>query len=193
MYAKIVNGIVIDCPYSIFKLKRDNPNVSFPRVITKKITAKFDVINVIEITPSINKYQVLVKSYIPEIIDGKWTVTHTVSEMDINKAKTIAYEKLKDLRNKAINAPINNVQVEKYEDRENVNGAIEYFTDISQGTGFITWTMNDNTEQNVTLNNLTTLKRNYVLRKATIFKTYQKKKALVETSITVAEILAIFA
>jgi len=41
MYIKITNGIPEN--YSIGKLRRDNPNVSFPKSISNEILAKYDI------------------------------------------------------------------------------------------------------------------------------------------------------
>lgn len=42
LYAKIVNGEIVAYPYGFDELRRDNPNVSFPRVVNTRIMRRFN-------------------------------------------------------------------------------------------------------------------------------------------------------
>ena len=72
-----------------------------------------------------------------------------------------------------------------------MQGSIEYFEILSQGNGRITWTMNDNREQDLTVEDLKDALDAYVIRKAQIFVEYQTKKQLIENAETAEEIEAI--
>ena len=74
---------------------------------------------------------------------------------------------------------------------ENIQGSIEYFDILSQDKGTITWTMKDNTEQDLSLEVLKGVLDIYVIRKAQLFAEYQTKKQLIENAATVEEIEAI--
>jgi hypothetical protein len=43
MYAKIINNVVTHFPYSMADLYRDNPNTSFPTILTTDTLLEFDV------------------------------------------------------------------------------------------------------------------------------------------------------
>lgn len=103
-------------------------------------------------------------------------------------AKQLKLSELKEGRTKLIGAPLNNFDVDSVSDRENINGAIDYFTTLSQGTGVVKWTMADNTEANVTLAELQAVKDGYVLRKGQLFAQYQQLKQAVESATTIEEL-----
>jgi hypothetical protein len=92
------------------------------------------------------------------------------------ESRDIAINVLKSQRDATINAPLNGFDVSRPEDRENIQGAIDYFDLLSQGQGSMTWTMADNTEKQVTLADLQAAKDGYVLRKAQAFATFQAAK-----------------
>tara|TARA_R110001606_G_scaffold39017_2_gene108317 strand:+ start:3743 stop:4237 length:495 start_codon:yes stop_codon:yes gene_type:complete len=46
MYAKINGGTVVKFPYSVGQLRKDNPNVSFPKNITQGIMQKYGMVSV---------------------------------------------------------------------------------------------------------------------------------------------------
>ena len=77
------------------------------------------------------------------------------------------------------------------QDRENIQGSIEYFDILSQGKGTITWTMDDNTEQDLSMEDLKGALDAYVIRKAQSFLEYQTKKQLIGNATTAEEIEAI--
>lgn len=49
MFVKITNGTVDKYPYSAGKLRRDNPNISFPKQISEEIMASYGVYPVAQI------------------------------------------------------------------------------------------------------------------------------------------------
>lgn len=97
MYVKVENNIVSEYPYSPDKLKRDNPNTSFPKAMTDELLNSYGVYIVsAEQMPDYDYItQKVVTSETPELVDGSWTLTRTVvsrtdeevSEIDAQFAK----------------------------------------------------------------------------------------------------------
>jgi hypothetical protein len=73
MYAKIVSGGVVQFPYSIGDLTRENPQTSFPDAIGQDVLAAFDVYPVAATTaPAIDSKT---HRYVTSVaqVDGVWT------------------------------------------------------------------------------------------------------------------------
>ena len=166
------------------------PNIVFPKILTDEIIEEYGYINVkvIEATPTI--YSTVTNGEI-KIIDGIPTITQSLIYKPIYECKEIALNTIKTQREESIVEPINNIQVSTLQDRENIQGSIEYFEILSQGKGTITWTMNDNTEQDLSLKDLKGALDAYIIRKAQSFVAYQTKKQLIENAETAEEIEAI--
>lgn len=166
------------------------PNISFPKILTDKIMEEYGFVKVVinEVVP--NQYGNIVNGEI-EVIDDIPTIQQSLVYKSLDECKEIAREKAKAIREETIIAPINNVQVTTLQDRENLQGSIEYFEMLSQGKGVITWTMADNTEQELTLEELQGVSNTYVVRKAQAFAEYQAKKQAIENCIAVEELEAL--
>ena len=94
IYAKIKSGSVEKYPYTIFDLKQDNSNVSFPKTLDDSILNAFGAYEVkTGDKPTYNKQtQTIVKKDIPELVDGVWTLKwetkeRTQDEIDIIKSE----------------------------------------------------------------------------------------------------------
>lgn len=75
MFVKVTNGQA-QANYTIGDLRKDNPNVSFPRNITDETLARFNVYRVNEIAaPDYNPRTHRLVTQAPTLIDGVWTVT----------------------------------------------------------------------------------------------------------------------
>ena len=166
------------------------PNTIFPKILTDEIMEEYGYKKVIlnQVTPT----------PLTEVIDGKIevikgvpTINQSLVYKPIYECKEIALSSIKTKREESICEPINNIQVSTLQDRENIEGSIEYFEILSQGNGRITWTMNDNREQDLTVEDLKDALDAYVIRKAQIFVEYQTKKQLIENAETAEEIEAI--
>jgi len=46
MFVKATNGAIVQYPYSVGALRRDNPNTSFPRTIPDEVLAEYGVYEV---------------------------------------------------------------------------------------------------------------------------------------------------
>ena len=82
MYVKITSGNVDQYPYTIGQLRRDNPNVSFPKQISDSLLQSYDVHEVsIDDLPSYNeKTHSVEQNAAPTLVDGSWVLGWTVSE-----------------------------------------------------------------------------------------------------------------
>lgn len=73
MYARIVNGSVEEFPYSIKKLQMDNPNTSFPKLMSDSVLASFNVYEVIDVAhPEIEDTQIAYHTGNAVQVDGEW-------------------------------------------------------------------------------------------------------------------------
>ena len=166
------------------------PNIVFPKILTDEMMEEYGYKKVVtnEITPS--QFANIVNGEI-EVIEGIPTIQQKLIYKSLDECKEIAREKAKAIREETIIAPINNVQVATLQDRENIQGSIEHFEMLSQGKGTIVWTMVDNTEQELTLDELQGALDAYVIRKAQVFAEYQSKKQAIENCITAEELEAL--
>lgn len=166
------------------------PNIVFPKILTDEMMEEYGYKRVIvnQVTPTL--LTTVVDSEI-EVIDGIPTINQSLVYKPIYECKEIALNTIKTKREESIIEPINNIQVSSLQDRENIQGSIEYFELLSQGKGTITWTMADNTEQDLSLEDLKGALDAYVIRKAQSFVEYQTKKQLIENAETAEEIEAI--
>jgi hypothetical protein len=80
MYVKTTNGTVDTYPYNVGKLRRDNPNTSFPKRISDEMLAEWGVYPV-EYKPQPDyddRTQRIEQSSQPVMEDGKWVIDWTV-------------------------------------------------------------------------------------------------------------------
>ena len=166
------------------------PNILFPKILTDEMMEEYGYKKVIVNEVTLTLLTKVVDSEI-EVIDGIPTINQTLEYLPLYECKEIALSTIKTKREESIIEPINNIQVSTLQDRENIQGSIEYFEILSQGKGTITWTMNDNTEQDLSLEELKGALDAYIIRKAQSFAEYQTKKQLIENSETTEEIEAI--
>lgn len=84
MYVKVKNGIVERYPYTFEDLRRDNPNVSFNMKTPEWVLADYGVYYVEQgKSPSFDSNTQRIRvSDTPVLIDGKWTITKEVVELD---------------------------------------------------------------------------------------------------------------
>ena len=66
MYAKINGGTVTHFPYTFGDLRKDNPNVSFPKSITAGVMQKYGMVGVLEgAKPTPTAYQTVKRNALP--------------------------------------------------------------------------------------------------------------------------------
>ena len=75
MYAKINGGTVVKFPYTFGDLRKEHPNVSFPKNITQGVMQKFGMVGVLEgPRPSTTAYQTVQRNALPtRPVTGQYT------------------------------------------------------------------------------------------------------------------------
>lgn len=103
MYAKINGGTVVKFPYTFGDLRKDHPNVSFPKNITQGVMQKYGMVGVLEgPKPTLGAYQTVQRNALPtrpvigqyteedapmpemvgeDIIAGYWMIEYTAVDM----------------------------------------------------------------------------------------------------------------
>jgi hypothetical protein len=99
MFVKITNGQPTKYPYTVGDLRKDNPNVSFPKVLSAEQLTGWGVMPVtVQSTPSFNSAtQRVDTATMPTLVNGAWTIVKTVVDKTAeqiaadneNKAATI--------------------------------------------------------------------------------------------------------
>lgn len=99
-YVKVTNGVISQYPYTIGQLRRDNPNTSFPKVLTEDTLNEFGVYSVTIVDdPTFNSAtQRLQVAINPVLIDGTWTVTKSIVDLDSDELALIAENKSNAVR-----------------------------------------------------------------------------------------------
>ena len=83
MFVKVTNGEIDTYPYSVGKLRRDNPRVSFPRKISDEILASYGVhdVNWLPSPEHDTETHFVEYSPVPVLQDGAWVYSPTVREL----------------------------------------------------------------------------------------------------------------
>ena len=110
MYAKINGGTVTKFPYTFGDLRKDHPNVSFPKNITQGIMQKYGMVGVLEgPKPTLGAYQTVQRNALPtrpvigqyteedapmpemvgeDIIANYWMIEYTAVDMFADTTET---------------------------------------------------------------------------------------------------------
>lgn len=96
MYIKITNGI--QEPYTIFRLRSDNPQVSFPKSIPENILVDYKVYPVVLSKKPEVDYTKNVVEAPASLIDGVWTQTWDVVEATPDEINQRILDKEKAIR-----------------------------------------------------------------------------------------------
>ena len=108
----------------------------------------------------------------------------------LDEQKQARRQQLKQEREELAKTPINNVQVGRIEDRENINGVIDSWESLGL-TDTIEWVMADNAVQPLTKADLVAVKTGFTIRKAQCFAAYQQALEQLEQAQTEEEVLSI--
>lgn len=117
-------------------------------------------------------------------------LTPRQEQVQLKVHKELKAQELKEKRDEIIFSAMNNVQVNSARSREDVQGAIDYFTDLNTG-GFISWTMADNTVVGLDLAALQAVNNGYAYRKAQTFAQWQDLIVRVANATTLVEVTGI--
>ena len=90
MYVKITNGSVDTYPYSVGKLRRDNPNTSFPKKVPDEVLSEFNTYPVVvaddpSYDPLTHKIE---QADTPTLVDGVWTITKSIVALSNEEIQT---------------------------------------------------------------------------------------------------------
>lgn len=103
MYLRIVNNETT-YPYSLEKLKEDNPRASFPSEMTELVMNEFNIYEVRQ-TPKPNDYTKNISEGTPILVEGvyyqNWEQTNA-SESEINSRIQIKWEEIREIRNELL-------------------------------------------------------------------------------------------
>ena len=100
MYVKIISGSVDEYPYTVEKLRKDNPNTSFPKSITDSMLADWGVYPVTQLdAPSITvRTKTNTLNAAPTLVDSVWTLGWTTSDKTSDETATYDAEMANDNR-----------------------------------------------------------------------------------------------
>lgn len=81
-YVKVTNGSVDTYPYNVGKLRRDNPNTSFPKKVPDEVLAEWGVypVTVADQPTYVERTQLCTRNAQPVLTTGAWTVGWTVTD-----------------------------------------------------------------------------------------------------------------
>src|SRR5210317_365306 len=110
MYAKINGGTVVKFPYTFGDLRKEHPNVSFPKNVTQGIMQKYGMVGVLEgPKPTLGAYQTVQRNALPtrpvigqyteedapmpemvgeDIIANYWMIEYTAVDMFADTTET---------------------------------------------------------------------------------------------------------
>ena len=101
MYAKINGGTVVKFPYTFGDLRKEHPNVSFPKNITAGIMQKYGMVGVLEgPKPTPTAYQTVQRNALPtrpvtgqddegeDILANYWMINYTAVDMFADTTET---------------------------------------------------------------------------------------------------------
>jgi hypothetical protein len=100
-YVKITNGSVDTYPYNVGKLRRDNPNTSFPKTVPDTVLADWGVYSVtVEDQPSYTeRTQNCTRDAQPSLTNNVWTIGWTVTDKTTQDVHV--YDSAKGVENRA--------------------------------------------------------------------------------------------
>ena len=148
MFVKITNGQA-QANYTIGDLRKDHPNVSFPRNISDEVLAAYNVFRVTELpAPDYNSRTHRLVTQAPALVDGVWTVSRIAVAKDqaqIDNETAQAAANVRADRDKRI-AETDWMVIKHLELNENIPGVWEVYRqalrDVPAQAGFpweVTW------------------------------------------------------
>lgn len=149
MFVKITNGQIDKFPYEIGDLRRDNPNVSFPKNISQETLEAYGVFRVAE--PAAPDYDSRTQRLVtqqPTLVDGVWTVTRAVVQKDQAQIDHEHQQKASSVRGQRdrLLAETDWIVIKNLELNQNIPGIWEVYRqalrDIPTQVGFphnVTW------------------------------------------------------
>jgi hypothetical protein len=102
MYVKITNGSVDTYPYSVGKLRRDNPNTSFPKKVSEATMAAYGMYPVtIADDPDYDASTHKIESATsPTLVGDVWIITKSIVALSAEEIQAATDAKAADVRSK---------------------------------------------------------------------------------------------
>lgn len=98
-YALVQNGLLVKYPYSITRLRRDNPNTSFPKKPTEATLASWGVYPVTNVdSPAFSHATQNLTEGDPVLVDGQWKQTWIVADATLEEVTQRAKQQADDVR-----------------------------------------------------------------------------------------------
>jgi hypothetical protein len=106
-YVKVTNGALEAYPYTTIKLRRDNPNTSFPKSMSDELLQQWGVYAVsVSDAPDIDaRTQTVSQNAEPSLVDDVWTLGWTISSKtaeEIQEYDTAMAAKARSKRNELL-------------------------------------------------------------------------------------------
>ena len=102
MYVKVVNEVIESFPYSVSKLRSDNPSTSFPKNISSEALAEWGVYPVsLAAKPSVQPDQVAERESQPVSVNGAWILGWSVRSATQEETDARAMT-IRELRNQKL-------------------------------------------------------------------------------------------
>jgi Iap family predicted aminopeptidase len=98
MHALIKDGQVFRYPYGVSDLRRDNPNVSFPKNMSDEALAEHGVMRVFFSTPPEITYTQDIKEGTPVFTDSRWTQTWSIVDLSEEQLAERTEQKAEEIR-----------------------------------------------------------------------------------------------
>lgn len=98
MYVKAINGVVESYPYSIGNLRKDNPQVSFPKNFTPEMLATWNVYPVEPVDSPIVDYTQNLKESEPIYIDGRWKQNWIITPATADEIASLQQSQTQNMR-----------------------------------------------------------------------------------------------
>lgn len=103
MYLRIIDNTIV-YPYSLQKLREDNPRSSFPSEMTESMMGEFNIYEV-RITPKPNDYTKNISEDTPILVEGvyyqNWVITNA-SQLEINQRIEAKWDEIREIRNELL-------------------------------------------------------------------------------------------
>ncbi len=125
-----------------------------------------------------------------DLVDGVVKAKYIITDKTLFEVKRDHRERLKESRDENLPTVINNVQVSRLEDRENIKGTLDSF-EVLATDGKIKWVMADNSIAELTKEDLEEVTTQYATLKAQVFNWYSDKCTELENAENVDDVLAI--
>lgn len=100
MFVKVQNGEIAEFPYSVGALRRDNPNISFPKHVPLETMAQFGMFPVeYEADPEHDpETQQVEQNRCPALQNGKWIITKSIVPLTAEQLEERSRAKASEVR-----------------------------------------------------------------------------------------------